>query len=378
MLGNLVNWHRQHWRPACEAADVLGKAYTEQRLRSRRLSTSNPPALLGCTLDSSIKDEDRKRDFCESFTAAVVPVEWARVEPEEGCYKWEPLDHLVDCCQEHRMVIRGGPLLDLSPGGMPEWLGPWTSDFLNLQSFVCDFVETAVTRYVGPIRIWEVCARANTGGGLNLTEEQRLALVARSIESAKRADTDAQVFIRIDRPWGEYQTSGEHRLTPFQFVDALVRSSLGLSGVNLEIAVGFEPIGTRRRDLLAVSKLIDLWSLLRIQLHVTLAFPSSQEIDPLASNGIRVSRSEKDSGWTEDAQAALIDQYVGLLVSKPNVTGVFWTHYGDSAPHFFPNSGVVRADGTPKPALEVIQAKQQNRVRPGTDSMDSDGSWSES
>ena len=53
---------------------------------------------------------------------------------------------------------------------------------------------------------------------------------------------------------GRIPGNGEHRLTPFQFVDALVRSSLGLSGVNLEIAVGYDPIGTRRRDLLAVSR----------------------------------------------------------------------------------------------------------------------------
>ncbi len=363
--------------PACAAADVLGKSYTEQRLRSRKLSSAHPPALLGCTLDSSLQNDANKEIFCDLFSSAVVPVEWARIEQEEGQYQWEELDQLVECCQKQRMIIRGGPLIDLSPGGMPAWLAPWASDFLNLQSFVCDFVETAVTRYVGPIRIWEVSTRANTGGGLNLSEEQRLALVARTLEAAKRADADCQTFIRIDRPWGEYQASGNFRLTPFQFVDALVRSSLGLSGVNLEIAVGYEPIGTRRRDLLAVSKLIDLWSLLGIQIHVTLAFPSSLEADPLASSNVSVVQSKSEQPWTEAFQAQLIDQYIGLLVSKPNVTGVFWSHFSDSAPHCFPHAGILRADETPKLACEVLRSIQQNRIRPGRDSMESDGSWNE-
>ena len=124
--------------------------------------------------------------------------------------------------------------------------------------------------------------------------------------------------------------------------------------------------------------MIDLWTLLRIQLHVTLAFPSSGDVDPLASPSVAIADPEANSQWDEAAQAKLIDEYVGLLVSKPNVTGVFWTHFGDQAPHFFPNSGVLRPDGSPKPALAALQAKQQNRIRPGTDSMDSDGSWSES
>jgi hypothetical protein len=367
---------------ACEAADLLARSYTIQRRQSRRMWSMHPPALLGCTLDDSVLQSPLHDAFFDTFTAAAVPMEWSRVEPVEGTYGWQPLDALVEACLRRRCVMRAGPLLDLSANGLPPWLAPWAADFLNLQSFVCDFMETAVSRYAGRIRIWEVSARGNTGGGLALSEEQRLALTARSIEAAQRTDTEAQLFVRVNQPWGDYQAAGGHRLTPFQFVDALLRSRLGLSGVNLEIAVGYLPQGDHQRDLLAVSKLIDLWSLLGVQLHVTLAFPSTSNPDPHALRGISVRERSpwREDGWTEAAQAEWVEAYVPMLMAKPQVTGVFWSHFHDGLPHRFPNAGAVRSDGTSKPVLNSLGSQQTPRGlgEPSpTDSnpMDNDGTW---
>ena len=76
------------------------------------------------------------------------------------------------------------------------------------------------------------------------------AMTAELIEDvARQVDEEAQLIIRIDQPWGEYQSRGQHRLSPLQIVDALVRSGVGLSAVNLEVAMGyFRPGGSARRD----------------------------------------------------------------------------------------------------------------------------------
>jgi len=364
---------------ACQSAAILGRAYTEQRSQSRKQSFSSAPALLGCMLDETGCRPDWQADFFDTFSAAAVPIEWLRVEPAEGNYCWDALDGMVDCCQRRRCVVRGGPLLDLSPGGLPSWLAPWAADFLNLQSFVCDFIETAVGRYAGRIRMWEVCARGNSGGGLPLSEEQRLAIAARAIEAAQRTDTEAQIFIRIDQPWGEYQAGGGYRLTPFQFVDALTRSRLGLSGVNLEIAIGYTP-GDQSRDLLSISRLIDIWSLLGISLHVTLALPSQATPDPQAAQRLRVARSPFAADWSPELQSSWAQDFVALLMSKPQVTGVFWSHFQDSLPHRFPHAGVVGADLEPKPLLAVLremQAVHHPKAPAVSDSkvLELDGTW---
>ncbi|MFG0332470.1 MAG: endo-1,4-beta-xylanase [Maioricimonas sp. JB049] len=340
---------------ACEAAELLASAYVEQRLTNQRQLANHPPALVGCDLGFGVPSVQHHHLLRRTFDSAVVPIEWRHIEPTEGEYTWDACDQLITACIQDRMIVRGGPFIRLTQNGMPSWLDQWSHDFLNLQSFVCDFVETAISRYMGRIRIWEVSAYGNTGDGSNLSEEQRLALVARTLETAIRTDADSQFFIRIDRPWGEYQAAGQHRLSPFQFVDALVRSNLGLSGVNLEIAVGYLPNGTGFRDALGFSRLIDVWSQLGIQIHVTLAFPSCDRADSFANPHVRVDRPQWKAPWSPQAQADWLNEFLPLLIAKPAVTGVYWGHFQDRVPHDYPHSGLIAADGTVKPAFDVIR-----------------------
>lgn len=89
---------------------------------------------------------------------------------------------------ETKLIPRMGPLLDFGPRA-PQWLSQWEHDTWNLHSFVCYFSgETAIRRYTGRVRMWEICARGNSGGALTLSEEQRLGLVAKPFETALRID----------------------------------------------------------------------------------------------------------------------------------------------------------------------------------------------
>ena len=339
------------------ASDILMESYVLQRTSSSRTNVSAAPSLLGCTLDATALSA--RNDFVGTFSSARVPIEWRWIEPEEGNYQWDLLDHLIERCIDPRMAIIGGPLLDFTAGGLPKWLAPWAGDILNLPSFVCDFVETAINRYAGRIRIWEVAAYGNLGGALQLSEEHRLAVIARAMETALRTDSDAQFFVRVGQPWGEYLSQGNHRLSPFQLVDALLRSHLGLSGVTLEIAMGYGPPGSLTRTRLAVSRLIDLWSLLGIQLHVVLACPSGIGPDPAAYGGCDVQNGTWRMNWSEEAQAEWLEEFVPMIAAKPAVTGVFLNSFGDSLAHRYPHSGVLRPDGTAKPALQVFN-RQRN------------------
>ena len=338
---------------AFDAAEILTQAYVQQRLAVRRQRSLNLPVSIGCELGFRRPRESWDEQFREAFGAAVVPVEWRHIEPKEGKYNWEINDAQVDWCLRNRLMIVGGPLFDLSANGVPEWLQPWAGDVLNLQSFVSDFVETAISRYVGRIRHWEVVARGNTGGALSLNEESRLALAARILEVARKVDEEIQLIVRVDQPWGEYQSRGQHLLSPLQFVDALVRSGVGLSAVNLEIAVGYRPNGTASRDLHDFSRIIDRWSCLGIPLNVTLAFPSA----PKPVNG----RSPNNVGvdcwklpFSSEAQAQWIDQFLPLLMAKDTVTGVYWAALSDMPGQRYPHCGLLTSEGEAKPALREI------------------------
>jgi hypothetical protein len=345
---------------AARAASILVDAYTVQRLANIRRSKHQTPGLLGCVVDSQVLTEAGQQTFHQAFNTVSVPISWKDIEPVEGEYNWEHTDALVRFATEHRHIVRGGPLIKLSPNGLPDWLAPWKNDFLNLPSFICDFIETSVARYLGRIRFWEVSAFGNTGGALDLPEDHCLALTARTLEAAKRTDSDAQFFIRIDRPWGEYQRDGKHRLSPIQFVDALIRSNLGLAGVTLEINCGYGPIGCYARDMLSVSRLIDAWSQLGIQIHVNVASPAAAGPDPLADPQFPLSEGVWRDRWNEETQSEWIESIVPLLMAKPAVTGVFLSQFSDAVGHRFPHAGLFSSDGRLRQMFDPLRRQSHH------------------
>lgn len=345
---------------ACRAADLLSIAYAKQALAGRQQRYPHLPSSLGCGL-GSVPSPEQTDLYCAAFNAAALPIRWTSIESVEGSYNWDLVDQQVAWAEQQRLMICGGPLIDLGPGGLPEWLARWEHDLFNLQSFVCDFVETAISRYVGRIRWWEVAARLNTGGALTLNEESRLALVARVLEVAKQVDDEGQLLLHIDQPWGAYQARGQHRLSPLQLVDALLRSGVGLAGVNLEISIGYLPSGEMNRDLLDCSRLIDLWSTLGIPLFVTLAVPSNTAAEPQCLTELEVDPASGRTPVSETEQASWIERTLPLLLAKPAVAGVYWSHFTDADPHRLPHAGLLTADGTPKAALESLLAFRSSR-----------------
>ena len=339
---------------AYQAADLLSAAYTQQRLEIYRRRSTQLPSLLGCHLGDSMPRKKEEEAFLSSFNAAFVPVEWRNIEPEEGEYHWDRLDEQVEWCQSNKLFMHAGPLLDLTDQGMPEWLWKWKDDFLNMQSFVNDFVETAITRYFGKIRYWEVSAYGNTGGVLELTEEQRLTLAARTLEIARQVDDEIQLSIRIEQPWGGYLSAGNHRLSPLQFIDALIRSGVGLSTVNVELGVGFAPRKTGSRDLLEISQLFDLWGGLGIPLQVTLAYPSASGNDPDSYGGMHASETDVNNPPSLEQQAEWTRKVVPLLMAKQSVVGIYWTNYDDRNQHRYPFAGLIDSEENQKPALRVF------------------------
>jgi hypothetical protein len=58
-----------------------------------------------------------------------------------------------------------------------------------------------------------------------------------------------------------------------------------------------------------------------------------------------------------------LEQAIRLVTCKPYVQEVGCSHYSDGAPHEFALAGLVRADGTPKPALERVLRLRQDHLR---------------
>lgn len=338
---------------ALEAGEWLARVYAQHAIQSRLARFGHLPLSWGCGL-SRVPPTIQHDLYRAAFDTVTIPITWALIEPQEGHYLWQECDAVLQWAEQQRLLVRGGPLLDLGPRGLPEWLARWKDDPFNLQSFVCDFVETAISRYQGHIRWWDFVMRFHTGGAFDLPEQLRMELVGRALEVAQQTDVEAQYMLRVDCPWGEYLAAGQHRLTPLQCVDYMLRSGVQLAAINLEFAVGFHPHSSALRDLLDISRLIDQWSQLGIPLFVSMAAPSGYETDPLAHPDWTVKAGLWGKVHPLEAQAHWLRRILPVLMAKPNVIGISWTHFFDGIPHRYPHAGLLAPDGVPKPALESL------------------------
>lgn len=330
-----------------KASDALMASYVQQRSLARRKINHNLPVLLGVEFGNHEIEQTLEPTVTQLFDAGGIGLNWKAIEQQEGEYNWDVADQQVEFCEKHKLVMRSQPLLDFGPDGLPEWLRPWSSDVLNMQSFLIDYVEHVMGKYASKIRLWEVATSVAQGGVFSLSEENRLGLCAKLIEVGRRVDDENQLFVRFDEPFGDYLKKGEHRLSPLQFADALIRSRAGLAGISLHLKIGPLSRRTRLRELLKLSRLIDNWGIFGLPIHVTLTCPSAEpEVDSIAT-------PEWKDHWSEKVQADWTDHILPLLMAKQPVTAVFWSPLIDSPDDIY-KPGLVTADLKPKAVCDRL------------------------
>jgi hypothetical protein len=134
----------------------------------------------------------------------------------------------------------------------------------------------------------------------------------------------------------------------------LVRAGTNVGGFGLELNLGYYPSGTWLRDRLELSRLIDLWSLLGLPLHVFLTLPADDAPDPQARRKSQPLPARGAAAWNARTQAEWVEAVYALLLAKPYVHSITWNQLSDSEPHELPHAGLIDAAGRARPALGVL------------------------
>ncbi len=132
-------------------------------------------------------------------------------------------------------------------------------------------------------------------------------------------------------------------------------ADLGLGGIGLEIALGYSNLGSSLRDIFEFSRLLDLYALINLPLHVTFALPSSAGPDPQASGSIQVESSQWPRPPDEAIQEEYAESWLKLAAAKPFVQSITWAQVSDAPRHLYPHAGLFRPDQSPKPAFHTLR-----------------------
>jgi hypothetical protein len=348
---------------AYKAADEAVETYVEQMFAARHQRQPRLETTLGCCLGGvDVKDADAQ-GLLEICNGVALGFHWGEVEPAESEYNWAPYDALLHWALDHGLAIEGGPLIDFSAARLPDWLWLWERDLSSIGSFMCDYVETTIKRYAGQIRSWNLCAASNFASILGMGEDELMWLTARLVEAARQVDANLELGVGIVQPWGEYMAVEDRTHSPFIFADTLIRSGLNLAHLDLEIVMGITPRGSYCRDLLETSRLLDLYSLLGVPLHVTIGYPSAAGADAAADQDMKVDAGQWRGPHTPAVQADWGASFAALTLCKPVVRALRWAHAFDVKPHRFPHCGLFAADGKPKPVLKRLRELRENHLR---------------
>lgn len=346
-----------------QAAEQLVSAYVDQVFHIRHQQKARLDTQLGCRLATSIPQGESATALGWACNSIALPFAWRDIEPADGNFQWGANDALLDWALEQNFAVNAGPLIDFSPGALPDWLWLYERDLTSIARFMGRFVETVVRRYRSQVRRWQLTNGSNWSSLLGLTEEEMLWLTVRLAEVARQLEPGLEVSVGIVQPWGEYMAVAERAHSPFIFADNLIRSGLNLAALDLELVMGVSPRGSYCRDALDMSRLMDLYALLGTPLRVTLGYPSSDGPDPLADQSLKVTGGAWHAAHSPAAQAEWASAYTGLALSKPYVQSVQWVHFSDADPHQFPGCGVIDAAGQPKPSLERLHQLRERHLR---------------
>ena len=345
-------------RVALDAANQLAGSYAEQALAVRRRVLHRVPSFLGANLGISPLEDYPARQFLQAFNAAVVPLVWKEIETSEGNFDWEVCDRQIEWCRASGLTVCGGPLIHFDDRHLPDWLAA-RRNFNAILDAGSRFVQAVIGRYRTAVDIWIAAGRINTGDVLSMNEEEKVKLTARALELIRSLDADKRAVVSFDQPWGEYLTRRTNDFPPLHFADALIRAGLGISGLALEVNVGYSPGGTLSRDPLDFSRMVDYWGMLGVPLFLCLTVPSGSQHDPLAQ---RLAKLPAES-WTPKHQQTWVNRFVPLLLAKPSVQGILWSQFRDSEPHDFPHGGLFDLRRHPKPALRQLESIRQAYLR---------------
>lgn len=344
------------------AADQLVGAYINQVFQVRHSRQPRLDTTLACRISGGLRP-DQEVALKQTFNAVCLPFSWADIEADEEEHVWDTYDGLVGWAVGLGVPVIGGPLVDFSGRNLPAWLWEKDADLTSMCGYLADFVERTVERYHNVIRTWQITAASNWAGVVALSDDELLWLTKNLADVVRRLDAGLEIVVGLCQPWGDYLAHQDRIQSPFAFADSLIRTGLKLAALDLEIVAGVTPRGSYCRDLLDVSRLLDLYALLGVPLQVKLGYPSDTAPDENADPDQKPKAGYWRGGFTAQTQAEWAEEFARLCLCKPFVRSVHWTHFTDEHPHQFPHCGLFDAHGQAKPALQRLASLRAEHLK---------------
>ncbi len=342
---------------AVQLAEDFAVMQSEQAFKQRVKNKSLGRGCLSCRLDLSKIDNPSYIEKMQSlFSFISIPVNWAEIEKQKGEYDFSELDSVLKAVAKKKMALAAGPLLKFAPEYIPSWLKKQGVTFQEIRDSAYNFITKIVARYSNLIKAWQVISSMNVVNFFGFSFEQMLEITRAGTMAVKATNNKAFKIIVISNPWGEYYANSQFTIPPIVYLDMVIQSGIKFNAFGLDLAFGKDQDGMHIRDMMQLSSVLDLFSLLGKPLYITdLQIPSST-----IKNSVSAEAGIWHRQWDEKLQKQWLEKFYKIALGKPFVDSVSYSSLMDNNNLIIPNSGLMDENMNPRESFKVLDKLRNN------------------
>ncbi len=286
--------------------------------------------------------------WLEIFNLATLPFYWASFEPVEGQPRTQVLQRTAEWFVDHGVTVKGHPLLWHTLA--PRWLGD--RSLREAEETMRARITREVSQFAGLVDLWDALNEpvilpvftAQINPVTRLAQAtNRMHVIRLAFETAREANPNARLVLNDFDLSEDYEHVIEECLDAGIQVDAL--------GIQTHMHQGF-----RGED--EIHEILERFARFELPLQLTETTLVSGELMP--ADIVDLNDYQVDS-WPstpagEDRQADELVRHYRTVVAHPLVESLTYWGLTDDGAWLGAPAGLLRADGSPKPAFDALKA----------------------
>lgn len=342
-----------------DGTEELALAHSELLLNRRKKAGMIPKAPIGCGVPIASESDRLRAGVRSSFDFLLLPCPWRVIAPEEGEYRWAPMDSWVTWASRNRMPVIAGPVISFAGGDAPDWLHLWEHDYESVRDLVYEHLERVISRYKNVVMVWDVASGLHINQQFSLTFEQLMDMTRMAAMLVKKIQPNAKVMIELQQPFGEYYAANQRSIPPMMYADLMMQSGIPFDVLGLRLTMGQARPGQFTRDLMQVSNLLDHLAAFGKPVHLAIGSPShpvtsAMIADPESNGPVDAASGYWRQPWSETVQSHWLEAVMQIAISKPFVDGVAWREIVDHPDMELPMAGLITDDLHAKSSLRRL------------------------